>query len=77
MKKPLFLLSLILFSTMAAHADHLNSPWDDLKVTATGAPYKCPEAPAFAKTLTVEGCYTDSHYSVIDPAKKAAYEKAA
>ena len=37
----------------------------------------CPDPPPFSKSLDAEGYYTDAHHSVIDPVKKAAYEKAA
>lgn len=60
----------------SASAEHLRSPWDATEVTPTDAPYACPAPPVFAKTLDVQSYYTDSHHSVIDPAKKAAYEKA-
>lgn len=76
MKNFLLLPSFLLLAVTASHAETLRSPWDDLKITLSDAPYTCPETPKFAKTLNVEGYYTDSHYSVIDPAKKAAYEKA-
>ncbi len=55
--------------------DRLRSPWDGTKVTLTDAPYKCPEPPAFSKTMDAEGYYIDANHSIIDPAKKAAYEK--
>lgn len=55
---------------------HLRSPWDDHQIPATDTPYQCPAPPEFAKILDAEPYYTDSHHSVIDPAKKAAYEKA-
>jgi poly(beta-D-mannuronate) lyase len=76
MKKLLVMSSFILLFVTAVRADKLRSPWDEEKVAVTDVPYKCPGPPEFAKTLNVEGYYTDSHYSVIDPAKKAAYEKA-
>jgi poly(beta-D-mannuronate) lyase len=56
--------------------ERLRSPWDDVKVTVTDAPWTCPEPPAFAKTIDAEGYYIDAHHSIIDPVKKAAYEKA-
>jgi poly(beta-D-mannuronate) lyase len=76
MKEPLRILSFILLAVSCAHAEKLLSPWDSAKINATNATYACSAPPKFAKTLAVEGYYTDSHYSVIDPAKKAAYEKA-
>ena len=66
----------VLTSLAAAHTEGLRSPWDSTTITPTDAPYQCPAPPAFAQTLDAEGYYTDSHYSIIDPAKKAAYERA-
>jgi poly(beta-D-mannuronate) lyase len=54
----------------------LRSPWDGLSIAATDAPYNCPEPPPFAKTLSVEGYYTDAHHSIIDEKKREAEEKA-
>ena len=76
MKGPLKILGFIALAVSGPHAEKLLSPWDSAKIKATDAPYACPAPPKFAKTLAVEGYYTDSHYSVIDPAKKAVYEKA-
>jgi poly(beta-D-mannuronate) lyase len=56
--------------------DRLKSPWDNVTIALTDAPWKCPEPPVFAKTIDAEGYYVDAHHSVIDPVKKAAYEKA-
>ncbi len=61
---------------VAAHAERLRSPWDSLRITPTDAPYSCPASPAFAKTLDIEGYYTDKQYSVIDPKKLAAFNAA-
>jgi poly(beta-D-mannuronate) lyase len=69
-----------LFAPIPPKAGHLKSPWDGRAIAATGTPhqfpYQCPAPPEFAKILEAEPYYTDSHSSVIDPAKKAAYEKA-
>ncbi len=63
-------------SAVAAHADTLRSPWDDLHNTLTDAPYDCPVPPPFSKSLDVQSYYTDAHHSIIDPAKQAAEQKA-
>ena len=63
--------------TADARADQLKSPWDGHPVALTDAAYTCPDPPPFSKSLDAEGYYTDAHHSVIDPVKKAAYEKAA
>lgn len=72
----IFLLVAPRFCAAEKLPDKLRSPWDGVKITLTDVPWKCPEPPQFAKTMNVEGYYIDSHYSIIDPAKKAAYEKA-
>jgi poly(beta-D-mannuronate) lyase len=66
----------VLASLGAAHAERLRSPWDSTNITPTDAPYNCPAPPAFTKTIDAEGYYTDANHSIIDPARKAAYEKA-
>ena len=72
-----WLLSLVVWcATGVAQAQRLRSPWDGQTIALTDAPYKCPEPPEFAKSLTAEGYYTDEHYSIIDPAKKKAFEDA-
>ncbi len=70
------LLALLVLAPAAPQAGQLHSPWDDHIITATDSTYKCPAPPEFAKILDADPYYTDSHASVIDPAKKAAYEKA-
>jgi poly(beta-D-mannuronate) lyase len=70
------LLALALLAPAAPQAGQLHSPWDDRTIAATDTPYGCPGPPEFAKILDAEPYYTDPHASVIDPAKKAAYEKA-
>ena len=59
----------------AASAAQLKSSWDANPVPLTEAPYSCPDPPPFSKSLDVEGYYIDAHHSVIDPAKREAYEK--
>lgn len=70
---------LVLFLTGAAltRAEQLKSPWDGRSIVLTDAPYACPAPPPFSKSLDMQGYYIDAHHSVIDPVKKAAYEKAA
>jgi poly(beta-D-mannuronate) lyase len=64
----------------AVQAEKLRSPWDDArnspKAEQTGAPYDCPAPPPFAKTLEIGSYYVDSHASVADPQKLAAFQKA-
>lgn len=59
-----------------AQAEKLRSPWDHHKVEQTDVAYDCPAAPPFAKTLESSSYYVDSHASVIDRQKLAAYQKA-
>lgn len=69
---------LALVAAMAGAQDGpLRSPWDGRKVVVTEAPYQCPAPPPFAKTMEIGTYYVDSHASVIDPKKKAEYDKAA
>ena len=70
------LSALALLAPATSQAGQLHSPWDDRTIAATDALYQCPAPPEFAKILDAEPYYTDSHASVINPAKKAAYEKA-
>jgi|HubBroStandDraft_6_1064221.scaffolds.fasta_scaffold84122_2 poly(beta-D-mannuronate) lyase len=65
-----------LLAPAAAQTEHLHSPWDDHAIAATDDSYQCPATPEFAKILDAQPYYTDAHASVVDPAKKAAYEKA-
>jgi len=63
-------------AVVAARAETLRSPWDDVHVALTDAPYSCPAPPPFAKSLEVQGYYSDAHHSVVDPAKQAAEREA-
>ena len=60
----------------AARADTLRSPWDDVHIPLTDAPYDCPAPPPLSKSLEVQGYYSDEHHSVVDPAREAAERKA-
>ncbi len=55
--------------------DPLRSPWDSATATLSDAPWECPLPPAFVKTFDAEGYYVDAHHSIIDPARKAAYDQ--
>ncbi len=60
-----------------AQAQRLRSPWDGEKIAASDAPYTCPAAPEFARTLEkMSGYYTDKQYSIIDPKMQAAFQEA-
>jgi poly(beta-D-mannuronate) lyase len=68
----------IVLSAHAAQAQQqrLRSPWDGLKIVQSDAPYNCPAPPPFASTVLVDSYYVDSHASVIDQTKLAAFQKA-
>jgi poly(beta-D-mannuronate) lyase len=55
-------------------SDGLRSPWD-AAVTSTEAAYSCPAAPHLAHDLNVDSYYSDSHQSIVDEARKKAYEQ--
>lgn len=65
------------FFVAELRADPLKSPWDGRPVPLTDAAYTCPDPPPFSKSLDAESYYSDAHHSIIDPVKKAAYERAA
>jgi len=69
-------LALLAVADPGAKADKLLSPWDNVKVAATDAPYACPAPPPFASTVEISSYYIESHASVIDPQKLAAFQKA-
>jgi poly(beta-D-mannuronate) lyase len=70
-------LLFVAFNGAWAQKDKLRSPWDGRKIALTDAAYDCPAPPPFAKTLEIGTYYVDSHASVIDPKKKAEYDKVA
>lgn len=65
-----------LLTCFSSLAQTLHSPWDSQTIAPAKIPYTCPTPPPFADTVDPGTYYIDSHASVIDPAKKAAYEKA-
>jgi poly(beta-D-mannuronate) lyase len=77
--KPLALFLTAFLLAPACHAAgeaKLQSPWDNHTVTLTDAPYNCPAPPPLSKSVDTVGYYIDEHHSIIDPAKKQAYEEA-
>jgi poly(beta-D-mannuronate) lyase len=72
----LLAIPLLVVAATATPAATLHSPWDHRKVEQTSAAYDCPAPPPFAKTLDISPYYIDSHASIIDPQKQAAYQKA-
>lgn len=74
---PLVLFVAVAFFTpFAVAADALHSPWDNQHIALTDAPYTCPDPPPFTKSIDANSYYTDANHSIIDPALKAAEEKA-
>jgi poly(beta-D-mannuronate) lyase len=71
---PLF-ASLLLLMSAAMAADDLRSPWDTA-VTSTETPYACPAPPQLAHDLAVDSYYSDEHHSIVDEARKKAYDQA-
>jgi poly(beta-D-mannuronate) lyase len=66
---------LLALAAMQLPAEKLRSPWDGRKVAQTDIAYACPTPPPFANTVDVGSYYTDSHASVIDQQKLAAFQK--
>lgn len=58
-----------------ASGERLRSPWDSVKIDPTDTPYNCPAPPAFSRTLSLDGYYTDKKYSIIDETKLALFNK--
>ena len=55
-------------------ADSLHSPWD-APVTSMETTYACPVAPHLSQDLNLDSYYSDERHSVVDEAKKKAYEE--
>jgi len=71
-----FIIPVLAVATTGAQAEKLRSPWDDRKVEQTSVAYECPSPPPFAKTVEIGSYYIDSHGSITDPQKLAAFQKA-
>lgn len=66
---------LLALSSVCASGAPLRSPWDSIPVKVTSAPYACPTPVHLSPDLTTSGFYSDSHASIIDPAKWAEYQR--
>jgi poly(beta-D-mannuronate) lyase len=75
-KADVLLLLLLSLTALAASAQRLQSPWDRAAIVPTDAPYRCPDPPQFDNVSHSEPYYTDAHASIVDPVRKAAYDKA-
>lgn len=73
-----FIIPIILLACtpIAAQSKRLKSPWDHSNIVETNAAYNCPGAPPFSKSLEIESYYIDSHASIPDAQKLAAFQKA-
>jgi poly(beta-D-mannuronate) lyase len=67
------LLILLVFSSLSFASDSLHSPWD-ASVPAAYAAYACPPAPQLPQDLAVDAYYSDEHHSIVDDARKKAYD---
>ena len=76
LRRRLLAVLLLAAAGAAVQAETLHSPWDARKVQQTGAAYDCPAPPPFAKTVEIGTYYIDSHASIPDPQKLAAFQKA-
>jgi len=52
----------------------LRSPWDARAITSTDAPYDCPAPIPMSSDLLIGSYYNDAHNSIIDEAKKEAFD---
>jgi poly(beta-D-mannuronate) lyase len=68
-------ITLFALAQICAAQAPLRSPWDATPVKLTNAPYDCPAPIHIPPDLTTSGFYSDSHASIIDPAKWAAYQR--
>ena len=61
----------------AVHAQTaLKSPWDAHAMKVSQDSYHCPTANALPHNIEASDFYSDAKHSVVDPARKAAYEAA-
>src|SRR5215469_7748713 len=68
-------LILVSCASFSFAGDSLHSPWD-APINTTDAPYSCPAAPHLSQDLGVESYYSDEHHSMVDEARKKAYDGA-
>src|SRR5215469_706052 len=69
------LMTLLVFSSPSFATDSLRSPWD-VPIPTADAAYGCPAAPPLSPDLAVDGYYSDEHHSIVDEARKKAYDAA-
>src|ERR1700757_5367425 len=67
-------LILISCASFSFAGDSLHSPWD-APLNSTEAPYRCPAAPHLSQDLAVDSYYSDEHHSIVDEARKKAYDQ--
>ena len=70
-----FLFVFLMTSARSYAADSpLHSPWDSHAVTLTDQPYTCSAPAPLPRDLQIGSYYTDSHHSIIDPARKEEHD---
>jgi poly(beta-D-mannuronate) lyase len=67
----------VLFLCSSAFAAPLRSPWDALVPSPTATPFACPAIAPLPRDIVAYDYYTDKRASIPDPARFAAYRKAA
>jgi poly(beta-D-mannuronate) lyase len=72
----LAILLLLTAAAVRAQPAPLHSPWDNLRVDPSSAPWTCPAAPHFVQTVVISSYYIDPHASVIDPTRYAEFQQA-
>jgi poly(beta-D-mannuronate) lyase len=76
--RPSVISQILLILTACApfvQAERLRSPWDNLKITQTDAPYNCPAPPPFTTTLDLHPYYIDNAASIVDQQKLTTFQK--
>ena len=63
------------FTSFSLAGDSLHSPWD-APVASAEAAYSCPVAPHLSQDLNVDSYYSDERHSIVDEARKKAYDEA-
>jgi len=68
-------LVLVSCASFSVAGDSLRSPWD-APVNTADAAYNCPAAPHLSQDLAVDSYYSDENHSIVDEARKKAYDQA-
>jgi poly(beta-D-mannuronate) lyase len=68
-------LVLVSCPSFSVAGDSLRSPWD-APVNTADAAYSCPSTPHLSRDLAVDSYYSDENHSIVDEARKKAYDQA-